>query len=251
MSNKIIEYVQSDSIRQNILMASLNKYYDNKEHLDALLEIINSTSKISLRIIDWFVTNYSKKNNIYYYIPKKKASFKKKISPKSFFVPPSNDTYSKYVQFIVFLRYKSQLKAYSKKKFDPFCRKERITNWGPTKDILTTIGQLNFFKWAIQNKVIDYIKLHLTEIEEDMTKNIRKNYGHKTKKTKKYILSSTKNENENEHENNGTENEIIILDSSDPLITIEKKTKSKRRELSNCATRTLNKHNNRVVIDFD
>ena len=58
MSNKTIEYVKSDAIRQNILMASLNKYYENKDNLDALLEIINGQSRISLRIIDWFVTNY-------------------------------------------------------------------------------------------------------------------------------------------------------------------------------------------------
>ena len=205
MSNKTIEYVKSDAIRQNILMASLNKYYENKDNLDALLEIINGQSRISLRIIDWFVTNYSKKNNTYYYIPKKKGSFKKKISPKSFFVPPTNESYSKYVQFIVFLRYKSQLKAYSKKKFDPFCRKERITNWGPSKDILTTIGQLNFFKWAIQNKVIDYIKLHLSEIEEDMTNNIRKNYGPKTKKVKK---NSKNIENQTEKDNKDSDKEV-------------------------------------------
>ena len=139
-------------MKMEILLDSLYKYYKEKRNIDKLLEVIEVNNKISLRIIDWFVTNYSKKNNTYYYIPKKKGSFKKKISPKSFFVPPTNESYSKYVQFIVFLRYKSQLKAYSKKKFDPFCRKERITNWGPNKDILTTIGQLNFFKWAIQNK---------------------------------------------------------------------------------------------------
>ena len=64
---------------------------------------------------------------------------------------------------IVYLNYKSQLKAYSKKQFDPFCRRERILFYvgkynGVDNDPLrTTVGQLNFFRWAIQNKILDYI----------------------------------------------------------------------------------------------
>ena len=32
----------------------------------------------------------------------------------------------------------------------------------------TTIGQLNFFKWVIENKVIEYIEEHYDAIEADM-----------------------------------------------------------------------------------
>ena len=53
----------------NILLNSLKDYYKNVKNMKKLLDIIHPTNnKISLRIIDWFVTNYSKKNNIYYSI---------------------------------------------------------------------------------------------------------------------------------------------------------------------------------------
>ena len=61
--------------------------------------------------------------------------------------------------------YKNQLKAYSKKQFDPFCRRERIIinisdlswkifddkddNKCKDNELITTVGQLNFFKWFI------------------------------------------------------------------------------------------------------
>ena len=34
----------------------------------------------------------------------------------------------RYKEFVVYIDYKLQLKGYSKKQFDPFCRRERI-NW--------------------------------------------------------------------------------------------------------------------------
>jgi len=228
--------VDSPSIKNNLLMIALNNFYSKNENLDRFIEIISNNSvKMSLRIIDWFVTNYSKKNYIIYYIPKKRLSCKKTLNPKN--TTPVNipgkinklktlDTCPKTEQFIVYLRYKSQLKAYSKKKFDPFCRNDRITGWGPNKDIVTTIGQLNFFRWAIENNVIEHISENLKEIEDDMNKNIRKHYT--SKKSKKSSLKK-----DIEKSNQG------------------KSYKKKRRELSTCATKTLNKHKVNITLDFD
>ena len=53
----------------NILLNSLYKYYDEK-NIKKLLEVLEEDTKVSLRIIDWFVTNYSKKHNIFYTIYK-------------------------------------------------------------------------------------------------------------------------------------------------------------------------------------
>ena len=62
-------------------------------------------------------------------------------------------------RFKVYNDYKLKLKAYSKKRFDPFCRWDRITiPYKQDSHIQTTIGQLNFFKWAIENNVIHYIE---------------------------------------------------------------------------------------------
>ena len=89
--------------------------------------------------------------------------------------------------FNVHHSYKSQLKAYSKKKFDPFCRRDRILfKLDDDNEIETTIGQLNFLKWAFSNLIIDYIIDHKKEIENDMNmclkqikKKSKKNPGRK------------------------------------------------------------------------
>jgi hypothetical protein len=65
---------------------------------------------------------------------------------------------------IVYLAYKSHLKAYSKKMFDPFCRWKRIQFMGMD----TTVGQLNFFEWAIQDEVLNYLEQNYDDIHADM-----------------------------------------------------------------------------------
>lgn len=211
----------NQKIKGNILMISLNKFYEIPEHLEKFNEIVNGNSKISLRIIDWFVTNYSKKNNICYIVFTKHKTVKKltacseenedskKIAPKQ-----------KKIQFNVYVRYKAQLKSYSKKSFDPFCRKDRITDWGPDGNIVTTIGQLNFFKWAIQNNVIQYIEENLADIEKDMNSNIRKK---KTQTKKKDSGTPQKNKTE----------------------------KTKRKQLSQNATKQVRKLNTETIVEFD
>ena len=92
--------------KQTLLMNTLNIYFKDIEHLNIMIPIIVGKSSISLRVLDWFVTNYAKKNNVSYDVFDKKTNLMKK--------------------FIVHIDYKSQLKAYSKKYFDPFCRRERI-----------------------------------------------------------------------------------------------------------------------------
>ena len=52
--------------KMDVLLESLYKYYSNKKNMNSLLDILENNTKVSLRIIDWFATNYSKKNNIFY-----------------------------------------------------------------------------------------------------------------------------------------------------------------------------------------
>jgi hypothetical protein len=129
-------YIASSLNTQNeLLMKNLMEFYKNSENLNRMMRIINGESKISLRIVDWFVTNYSKKQYTVYSLDGGSTRFK------------------------VYNDYKLKLKAYSKKRFDPFCRWERITiPYDTEKFMETTIGQLNFFKWAIENKIIDLRK---------------------------------------------------------------------------------------------
>ena len=126
------------------------EFYRCPSHLQKMIPIINGESTISLRIVDWFVTNYAKKYYSVYPLPT---------------YPGSSD----FQRFKVYQDYKLKLKAYSKKRFDPFCRWERITiPYNENSYMETTIGQLNFFKWAIENQIVEYIEEHFKEIEDDM-----------------------------------------------------------------------------------
>ena len=117
--------------QNDLLLHKLMEFYNKENNLDKMLKIINGESRISLRIVDWFSTNYAKKNVTTY------------------------DT-DNCPRFKVYNDYKLKLKAYSKRRFDPFCRWDRIKMPFGNKEfsIETTIGQLNFFKWSIENKII-------------------------------------------------------------------------------------------------
>ena len=132
------------STQNSLLLQNLKEFYSQGDNLDTMLSIINGESTISLRIVDWFATNYAKQ----------KFTVIKK---------PSGG------RFHVYADYKLKLRAYSKRRFDPFCRWERISY--PYKEnmcIQTTIGQLNFFKWALENGVISHIAKNYEVIEKDM-----------------------------------------------------------------------------------
>jgi len=191
-------------INEDLLLESLHKFYDKPYNSQNLLSILKEDKNISLRSIDWFITNYSKKKNIYYNVystPNDTLSFSERNNKLCYNVS-------------VFQSYKSQLRAYSKKRFDPFCRRNRIKFSCGGETIDTTIGQLNFFKWAINNLIINYILIHKDEIELDMNTCLK------------------------EMKNNGS------------LMKKEGKRK-KRQELSLSATRGLSRSNISVRLEFN
>ena len=146
--------------QNDLLLHKILRFYNENGHMEQMLSVINGETNISLRIIDWFATNYAKKHYTVYDI-------QNTVTPK---------------RFKVYVDYKLKLRAYSKKRFDPFCRWDRINV--PYKQgtyIQTTLGQLNFFKWAIENEVIRYIQENYSAIETDM--NIRNNTSRKAAKS--------------------------------------------------------------------
>ena len=205
--------------QNNLLLKNLLKFYEQGNNLDTMLKIINGHSKISLRIIDWFATNYAKKFYTVYTIQNTSRRFK------------------------VYVDYKLKLKAYSKKRFDPFCRWDRITI--PYKDgtfIQTTIGQLNFFKWAIENDVVHCIEENYQAIENDM------NSRNSTSKHSRSSLSSTSTASE----------DCDICDTQSATTTTEpnskadkNKTRKKREELSISATKSIKKEKVEIVVSFE
>lgn len=134
--------------KQELIIQSLQQFYTNRSDLVEILKILEGESEMSLRLIDWFVTNYSKYHNISYI--------------------------HKSQEFFVYIDYKNQLKAYSKKLFDPFCRRERIMfQLSNIPAFITTVGKLNFFRWAIEKGILDYIKMNLVKIEKEMNDSAR------------------------------------------------------------------------------
>lgn len=156
--------------KEELLMHSLSKFFSVKKNIDKMLPIINQKSKISLRILDWFTTNYSKKYKVIYKIQKDVS----KGGSES---------------INVHLNYKAQLKSYSKKQFDPFCRCDRIKFIYNKNDdfIETTVGQLCFFRWCIQNDILNYVQNNYNLIEQDMTTSLKKNKTNETPKKRQQL----------------------------------------------------------------
>ena len=147
LNQEVLKNMQISS-QENMILKSLEKFYEDDNNIKLFIPIINSESNISIRLIDHFVTKYSKNNKI---------NFKLKEGEIE-------------QQFNVHTSYKQQLKAFQKKHFDPFSRGDRIPYFMNDTCIITTIGQLNFFKWFISKKIYDYIKEHHNIIEMDMKK---------------------------------------------------------------------------------
>ena len=201
--------------QNDLLLTKLMIFYKKDNNMDQMLNIINGKSEISLRIVDWFVTNYAKKNYIVYNIEKN----------------------NNQERFKVYNDYKLNLKAYSKKRFDPFCRWERITiPYENHNAIQTTIGQLNFFKWALENGVIDYIKNNYNVIDNDM--NIRNSCS----KSKNYSINSNSSTESNETSNSSS--------NSNSNSNSNNKTRKKREELSLNASRSMKKESIPTLITF-
>lgn len=185
--------------QNGLLMNNLTDFYraNDNDNMNKILPIINGESLLSIRIIDWFVTNYAKKNYTVYKF--------------------TDDNTGREKRFKVYTDYKLKLKAYSKKRFDPFCRWERIIiPYNDESNLQTTIGQLNFFKWALENKIIDYILENMKDIENDM--NSRNSNSRKKQKS---------------IGRNGTQ------------------TNKKREELSVSAIKSVKKEEVEIVVKFD
>ena len=199
---KTLKSINLGASKEEEIMAGLIIFFGQEYNLNQMIPVICGTSAISLRALDWFVTNYAKHYNIMY-------SIKKRANTR---------------QFSVFNNYKSQLKNHSKKLFDPFCRRGRIFfEYAPDEGIETTVGQLNFFRWAIENKVLDWVENHLEEIVDDMNTRTQKPTVGKAAKAAK----------------------AAKLKTPQPVLV------KKKRELSVAANKSISQHDVKITLKFD
>ena len=145
----------------SLLMKSLTDFYRNSIYIEQIRSIIDQNSIISLRILDWFITNYSKKHRTI-------------ISNNN----NKNNNNNKSID--VYQNYKLQLKSFSKKQFDPFCRKNKIIFYYNDEDYIeTSCGQLCFFRWCFENDILNYVKTNLNTIEQDMKNSLKSKKSNK------------------------------------------------------------------------
>lgn len=156
--------VNKENNATTLLKNSLLKFYKKKENLDKVIAILERKTPYSRRTLEWACSNYFKKNNISITIDGKETNF--------------------------FNSYKNQLDSFHKKKFDPFQRdvagypKFKLY-YGKNNDkhIETTVGQLNFFRWCIECKVLDYVSKHSQAIKDDMKKYVKNTTTKETSST--------------------------------------------------------------------
>jgi len=154
--------------KPELVIASLQRFYSQHPEIEKVLTYLNGEAPLSLRIIDWFVTKYSRKSFVRY---------------------PLNGQ-----EFLVYLSYKGQLKAYSKQYFDPNCRRERIMFSIPNKEqFMTTIGKLNFFRWALESKILEYMEAHEEEIRNGYNAYLKETMQTQ-KRNKNESVSSTESD---------------------------------------------------------
>lgn len=192
--------------RRELLVLSLQRFYSSRPDLESLVPILKGEGDLSLRLIDWFVTNYAKKHHVSYVLNNQ--------------------------EFIVYLNYKSQLKAFSKKLFDPFCRRERILfQCGNLEPFETTVGQLNFFRWAFEKDVLSYIRQNLADI---------------VKEEKLARANGTQSSTDSNATSTSTQSSVTVSTQSSG-----KSTRRRRTEKVQSSTKMMHKHDLEIQLTFD
>lgn len=156
------------------------------ENLDVMVRIVLHQSPVTLSLIDWLCINYGKSKDIHY------SLIGDPRDPKDFYI---------------WENYNNNLDDFGRPCFDSFCRNQRILveyesqsdmisisdpyslriEWDSKKNVgtrmmggkkmvylVTSVGQLIFFWWAINNRVIEYCEEHLDDIKQHMAVNKQK-----------------------------------------------------------------------------
>ena len=137
--------------QEHMILKSIEKFYECEKNIKIFMSMINSKKNTSIRLIDHFITKFSKHSSTSYKLIENNIE----------------------TTFNIFASYRQQLKAFQKKHFDPFSRGDRIPYFIDNTCIITTIGQLNFFKWFISKKIHEHVKNNYKIIYSDMNKKIK------------------------------------------------------------------------------
>ena len=103
--------------------------------------------------MDWIVTNFTKKHRIAYTILKSGDDDEKRVN--------------------LFNEYRSWLRNYRRRNFDPFRRRTRIYFELDGRWHETTVGQLNFVYFVDTYNVLEYTRRHIHAVKQDMKQSLQ------------------------------------------------------------------------------
>lgn len=203
--------------KQDQVISWLHEFYSSPGNLEKLLPILQGSSTVSLRLIDYFVTNYAKKMN---------TSFTQAGK-----------------HFLVYFNYKRELNAYSKRLFDPFCRRERISfQVRGMEPFITTVGQLNFFRWFIEKNILEHVTEQREVIEKDMNSTLKEHYSRSNTTRSTASTATAPTESVGSTGTRGSDASTISTES--------KSSRKKRCELTQSAMKRVNLHECEIVVNF-
>jgi hypothetical protein len=209
--------------KPELVILSLQKFYNSRTDIDKIMPYLLGTAPISLRLIDWFVTNYCRKNFISY-----------KLNGQ---------------EFLVYVSYKSQLKAYSKQFFDPNCRRERIVfQINGYEPFRTTVGKLNFFRWAFESQILDYITNNLAKIQDEraeMAKSSKRNNSTQSSDVSTVTTASTVSV-----ASALTVNSIVTTDSARSTASNRTQRRQRSKQIP-AAIQRVQRHDIQVCVTFE
>lgn len=180
--NILDAHLTSFTSKEKLFYRMIDKFFKNcsLENKTKMYNIIDENYHISLRLLDWFVVSYSKTHCICYEL--------------------NDQTIDLNDNFNVHISYKAQLKSYKKKYFDAFRRSINGRRFWyvynknePDKKLCTTIGQLNFFRWAFNYGIIDYVENNYNNLTIAMTTDYKDEK--KKKKVKPHATPNNPNQN--------------------------------------------------------
>lgn len=144
-----VDSATSFSQKDEVLLSSVLLWFNAKEcRVQTFSDIVHRKNGLSLRIIDWLITNFT----------------------KSFSVAIESDGLPRNLR----RDYHKNLSAHNKKNFDPFARRRRIriVLFGKEERV-STIGQLNFFRWFLSKNLVEFVLENKSVIEKHMKDSLR------------------------------------------------------------------------------
>lgn len=155
-------------------LREIGPWFTEERIKNTLAPLVDQSDRLSLRALDWLVINYSKTHAIVIADPESGSPIH------------------------IHGEYQTMLNAWKKCAFDSFRRRANL--WRLFFDFegkihVTTLGQLNFLRWASSRGIIDYARTHIESIEKDMASTLQNNKLNKKetrlqgKKRKRAVLS--------------------------------------------------------------